>query len=600
MTYNAGSSANSMVFVPTGNTYTGGTILSGGKLGLPYNGSQVFGPAGGTVTINSGQLYNVSTSGSTLADAYNYAVQGSFTLGLAGQPSLDFGSTSTWTINADATVTTLSSSSIGILAGSHNLTAVGAATLAINGVNTSTGTLNVGDGVNPGTVAINGVNPTWAGKIVITPTGSLDVENNNALGTSTVTVNGGTLGTFSGYNDIAIATAVTYNLNASFNAYASSGRSLDLGSSSIINLNAPITVTLTNGTGSPAVIFQNVAGGSAGALNVAYGPGVSSGYFVLGGGNTFTGTLYVGTGATPAPVSIDGNNASWGGKVVLAPGGDLTLGNSSSGGANDLGTSTVTINGGTVDFPWNGTTIQTAATYVLKGDFSIGNATNYGSVQMGPGTYNLAPTSGKNITITTLNGGNVIGGALLNGPVLTGTITDGGNGYGITVVGAGALWMIGTNSFTGLLQVGTATQTGSVILAGNNQTWNGKIDVAAGSTLNLGGGWPLDGSNSLGTSTLTIEAGADLRNYGGGNVGTATVNLNGDFDFNANNGRMDFGASTINLNAPITITLVNSSSEVDMSNVTDGGRGYCLTVTTDGTPAHWAWEATITSPGPLM
>ena len=141
---------------------------------------------------------------------------------------------------------------------------------------------------------------------------------------------------------------------------------------------------------------------------------------VTAGSPAFSFGGVVGAGGQVALMNLSTNtNASWQGNVVLNPSGTLTLDSSAA-----LGNSTLTINGGNIQITTNGNYTQSGATIDLNGDFRSGapgrTATTPSIWVPGTGQAQLGHDHHPQWV----------------GHPGHGNISDGGNGYGLTLQNA--------------------------------------------------------------------------------------------------------------------------------------------------------------------
>jgi autotransporter-associated beta strand protein len=251
------------------NSYSGGTTLNAGQL----NANTAFAFGTGGLTINGGALGN--TSGSPKNISNPITINGNFTFSgeanlIASAASVVFG------ISPTITVTANTLSLVGAIVGNFSITKDGNGALSLGGTNTYNGgvTLNAGQ---------------------------LNINNNSALGTGTLTIAGGTINNTSG---AARTITNAINLNADTTFVGTSSLTQTTGA---ITLNASRQITISSNT-------------------------LSLGGVISGAGFTLT---KAGTGT----LSLSGVNTYSGGTVINS--GTVSIGRASS-----LGTGTVTVNAG--------------------------------------------------------------------------------------------------------------------------------------------------------------------------------------------------------------------------------------------------------------
>ncbi len=187
------------------------------------------------------------------------------------------------------------------------------------------------------------------------------------------------------------------------------------------------------------------------------------------------------------------NAANWAGDATPAPGQSVKLTNTSSGTSTSVQlASPVTV--GDLTLVGAGSFAIKGSTLTLDGNLSSSGASN----QISSGlvlTHNTTITGPTGDTLT------------------LGSISDGGNGYGITLVGGGTLRINGPATYTGATEVSAGTLDAETVLhspvtvdPGNTLEGNGTVAglTSNSATISLGSG---------GTAyTLKSTAGANLEN----------------------------------------------------------------------------------------
>ena len=439
---------------------------------------------GGSVTISGGGLTTLSaantyTGGTTLASG-TLSISADNNLG-ANASGVTF---SGGTLLASGSVELQSSRGI-VMTGTGELDAASGFTLAVDGVISSTGALNINSAVNTGNVTLKGVN-TYSGATTING-GTLAVGVNNALpATSALTMNAGVLA-LGGFNDTV--GAVTINAGS----ITGSG-----------------TLSATGYT------FNNPTG-----VNVSVAPN-------LAGSTSTSGITLTGAGS----VTLSGIN-TYSGHTVIGLNSNLIL-----GGLGSIANSSVT-NNGIFDISSNGASIVSlsgtnSSATVLLGDYSLTltNANgNYGGVISGSsvtsGSINLAGGVQTLSGVNTYGGGTIvssgtliagssttlIGSTIVSGPFGIGALVvqDGStidvkgsslantlNLSGLGVGGNGAL--INSNSTTAANYLGSITLGGNTALGGD-----GLINIAGAVNSGMYGLTFLNGSFNLSNSTNTLN-----------------------------------------------------------------------------------------------
>jgi autotransporter-associated beta strand protein len=275
---------------------------------------------------------------------------------------------------------------------------------------------------------------TYAGGTVFNA-GTLNINNNTALGTGMFTINGGTItstgNTFA--NNITIngdfsvigntgATTPKFNGNVSLGTASGTSRTIT-------------TVAANSGTGQ--LVFDGVISDGTTANKIIK---KGSGGMVLSGANLFTGgfdldegTLFVNTGSA-------------------------------------VGTGTLSISNGTT-LSVSGVSARSLANQVaVKGDFTLGGV-NKAKLTLS-GDVDLGGAERK-ITI-----GNVLG------DIISGVVSNGA----LNIEGVGPLTLSGANTYAG----GTTVSSGSLFGASAGAFGTGGMTVADGATLILGNAATLD------------------------------------------------------------------------------------------------------------
>ena len=287
------------------------------------------------------------------------------------------------------------------------------------------------------------------------------------------TVSGGTLelaNALADQNDtiVSVAAGGTVKLGASDQILTSvSGLSgtLDLngfsetltslgGSGTVTNSTTTVASTLTLSAASTIAAQLTDSGAGAGTLALVINPTSANTVFSISNpANNYRGGTTMQTG-------------------IMALGADNVLG---SGG--------LTMNGGTLRSDSDSARAYSGA-LTVAGNVTIGNAT--------------AGTAGA----VTLSGPVEISGAtrqftVSGDTIISGTIGDGSNGYGLTKAGAGLLVLGGTNTYSGL----TTISNGTLRAAGVNTTSGATTLNGATAVLQIGNAAP------LASGTLTLTAG---------------------------------------------------------------------------------------------
>ena len=399
-----------------------------------------------------------------------------------------------------------------------------------------------------GTLILSG-NNFYSGGTRITA-GTLQVNNNNAVGTGAIILNGGILQP--GANNLELSNNVRINAT-------------EVGGS---NPGANVIGTV-NVTGARTFILDGVIsdGNGAGTLGKT-----GTGRLILNGANTYSGgtslsggtlgigtSTALGTGAvnTSGTVTLLYNDGVSVANTVTTTGGGTAFSVDFGFTATQLGL--VTATGQSIGKTGNGTLIVgdlsgVGSTFVTGGTLQGHNANAFGSgnaMFVNAGTLDLG---GFNQSIGSLNGTN------------SGTVTNNGASDATLTTGTPA----GSTTFEGLLADGTKTlaltfdgsATNGTLILDNNNTYTGATSVLGGtlqidgsivSATTVGNSGALAGNGSVGA--VTVNSGGTLLPGAVGAPGTLTVN--GNLNFNA-------GANYVVYMTPTTVakTTVNGTASL--------------------------------------
>jgi autotransporter-associated beta strand protein len=483
------------------NTYTGGTIFTGGTVAVSSDAN--LGAASGGLAFNGGALETIAS----FSSARGVTINGVGTLQTDG-----------------GVVTTLS----GVIAdggGGGALTKTGTGTLVLTAANTytggttiSTGTLQLGNGGATGSIVGDVTNnaalafnrsdaATFAGKI----SGAGSVKQIGA-GTTTLsaanTYTGGTI-----FTGGTVAVSSDANLGAGSGGLTFNGGALETTAS--FSSARGVTIngvgTLQTDSGVATTLSGVIADGGAGALTKT-----GTGTLVLTAVNTYTGvttisagTLQLGSGGATGSIVGDVINSA---ALTFNRSNALTFAGkiSGAGAVNQVGAGTTIL---------TGVNTYTGGTMITGGTLQLGNGGTIGSIV-----------------------GNVTDNATLafnrsDSPIFGGIISGSG---GVNQIGSGTTILTGANTYTGgttisagTLQLGNGGATGSIVgdvtnnasLAFNRSdaaTFAGKIS-GSGSVKQIGAGTTtLTGANTY-TGATTVTAGT-LAIAAGGSVASNVTN----------------------------------------------------------------------------
>ena len=603
----------------TATTYA--TIVGGNVAGLGYTGG-TDGSAAATAadvtdttgavnysvadvgTLGSGASFNtLNYTGAAGTIAGNFTANGllnSSANALAFSGAVTIGSTKELVVNANGNIT-LGSAAIGDNgAGASALTKTGAGALTLAGANTYSG----------GTI-LNG--------------GTLNINNNSALGSGTLTITGGNLDNTSG-NPVTLGSIPQLWAN-NFTFVGSNDLNLGTGNVTLGTVN--VTVNATAGTltvgGNINANNNRLQLGTGGSGTVAFTGSISgiasTGYFgnvmVSGTVTTVPNVMYlayqsgsVTTIPTGGTINLSSNSTN---VVVCNVAGSAAL-NVNGGTIQNQGSTTnvglgwaagstavMTINSGLVDLTGATLDISHNATgygtlnlnggkLVLSKQINCNSRTN-GSVNFGGGTLQLGASIATDVfSKTTFPVTSGTGGATIDVNGYSNTLGESISGAGgLTVTstaGGGKLTLSGANTYSGATTINVGTlalgSSGSLNAASNVSIAAGAtLDVSAYATYTLGGSASLTAAGTgIGATAATLKGGTTVSlgsrpitlTYDGSHpalyISQGTLSLNGN-------------AFTVNSASPLTdgtYTLAQQAS----GNITTAGTYPAVTGTAIG------------------
>jgi autotransporter-associated beta strand protein len=517
------------------------------------------------------------------------------------------------TINEGGSFDLQANETIGSLTGAGDITSV-TRTLTVSGSTSPaalTGTVSgpmslIRSGT--GTLTLSGISNSYSGTTTIT-SGVLAVGSNSALGTSGLSLNGGTLATSGGARTlgnnttILASSTVTPTNNLQFN-----GTFTNSGGNRVLSSTTSAGTTTLNGN----VFLSELS--STGRSLILAGSGSSNPTFTVtgnvanfNGGAGTAGRIQVGNGssATAATLNLGGTNTHSGGTNVSTG----SLLNITTTGA--LGSSTLTATGtGSFDNKTGSSLAVSNNMFLLGGSLTFVGTNNMsmGNVAMSGANRSLTTTAGV-LTITgitediagrnfTKNGNGTL--------VLTGAAAN----TGIYTIGAGGTFQIGNGGATGTLNSGSAiTDNGTLAFNRNNLvvqgtdfgtsiTGTGSLTQAGSNTLALNSANGFSGATTVssgkitagafigqalgGTTAITVASGATLGLVTSDQINNlATVALNGGtFE---TGGLTEGAANTPGVGALST----GASSIIDM------GAGTSLLAFADSSTASWTGTLSV-------
>ena len=522
----------------------------------------------------SAATYFTSASAGSASAMWNIAF-GTFASNISGTSTIHLGALSGYATNA--------------MAGSTVTFVIGE-----RGDSTTVSQLSNGSGTvalikaGSGTLTLSSANGYTGGTTI--SAGTLNAENNTALGTGIVHLNGGTLGAASSVSAVTLGNAIDTGTSPTISVimtYASHTLTLNGnisgsgrieradGVSSILNLGGDNSgfsgIYSEAGHGSAATYFTSASAGSASALwNIAFGTfasnisgtstihlGALSGYAT----NAMAGstvTFVIGERGDSTTVSQLSNGS---GTVALTKAGSGTL---TLSGANSY-TGGTTINGGTLSLG-NANAIGTTGTITFGGgtlQYTSANTTDYSSRFSAAAnqTYRI-DTNGQNVTLASALASS--GGTL--GKLGSGTLSlTGNNTQGNTYIYNGVL-NINSDSALG-------SASGSVVISGGATLQAGASAVSLAATRPI---YMIGGVATFDTQGNTMTIASAITNVimpaGIAKTGSGTLILTGN---NAYTGGTTINGGTLSLgNANAigttgTITFGGGTLQYTSANTTD-------------------------------
>ena len=477
------------------NTYSGGTILASTAT-LRINSATALGTL--FFTINGGTLDNTSAGAITLTNNNAQSWNGDFAF--TGTKDLNLG-TGTVTMNASRVLTVNGGNlTVGgpITGATFDITKAGSGTLTLNGVvTTSSGAVKVNS--NSGTLTLAG-NNTYTGGTTLNSGSTLNINaagtssTNSALGTGTLTINGGTIDNGSA-GTIALATNNAQTWNGDFVFTGTHDLSFGNGAVSLgASAGASRTITTNAGTLTIGGIISN--GTTANSLIKA-----GAGSLVLSGVNTYTGSTTVSAGT----LQVNTNSAlgTTAAGTTVSSGAALKL-----NGVNYSTAEGLTLNGSGIA---NGGALCNSGTSTFAGAITV--ATN-ATISASSGTLNLTGGIAKNGTTLTFAGGgtvnintNGITGSSANSDLIvdgTTVVLNTANSYNgpTTVQNSGILKLGSSNVLPTSPQTAMTVNTSSTFDLASFS--DGVASLAGGST------GVVKNSVAGGTSTLTVNSGTGV------------------------------------------------------------------------------------------
>ena len=536
----------------TARTLTNALTLSGSlTLGdstnygvMTLTGDAVLAAAATLTTASAGTLSGI------MSGAFDFTKAGTSTLTLSGTNSYTgittvaagtlvlsggaaLADTMAVVVNADGTLRLASDEEIASLSGSgvvdlhtSQLTLSGSANTTFSGLITNQNGSIVKTGSSIFT--ITGANNFVGG--VRLSNGAIELGNDLALGTGTLTFNGGRLSSNSS-DARSVANAMILNGSLTFGAVATPG-ALVFGGSTALAGDTNLTIS------SPVTL----AGAVGGNYNLSIG---GSSELILSGTNTFTGLTNV-TGGTLTLASgaalIDTMAVTVNGGATVQLAAAETLGSLAGAGALKLQSNTLTV-GGTLDAVFSG--IISGSGGLSKTGSSIltlaGTNTFSGGVNLSSGSLFIANDAALGTGTLTVLAGVLASDSTTARTLANALVLDGNLNLG-DVTNTGKLTLSGALSLTGnrTLTLGSEVELSGAISGANGFTKTGALltlsgtSTFSGALVLSGGSLALSNTGVLQTNTLSVAQGATFEVANTAQLSSgATLTANGTVNLNA-------------------------------------------------------------------
>jgi autotransporter-associated beta strand protein len=538
-----------------GNTYTGNTLISGGKLAATQTGAI---SASSAISVNgSGAIFDgTGTFGAvSVADALGTVQNGNGTSGALTLSSVNFAGDATLNI-----VTSSATPSARVIVTGALTTTPASGTITVNGSGSwSNGVNNLLSYGSGGALLGDFTAGAFTGFTSRQSSGGLSLSGNNLF----LTVNGdspkwtgsdngnwvvGTTGDNGNWQLITAATKTDFIANdiVLFDDTAPGSKTVNVSAANVsvasADFNTSTAYALTggfgisagtiakNGSGSLTIENANTTSGgvqlNAGTLNVNHASALGSGALTIAGGTTLDNT------SGSAKVATNAQN--WNGDFTFTGTNDLTLGAATMNASRQVTVSAGTLAVGGISGSGLGLTKAGAGTLAVGASSYNGATTiNVGTLKATSITsftttssVTLADTAGVTLdlngnsqTIAFISGGGTTGGNVVLGNATLTTGSTSNTTFSGALSGAGGLTKIGSGTFT---------------LAGSKGDYTGTTSISGG-TLDVGtlsgafGTGNVVGSNTVflqgnGSTTTGITGGSSGIGARGGNL---TVNVGG-------------------------------------------------------------------------
>jgi fibronectin-binding autotransporter adhesin len=296
-------------------------------------------------------------------------------------------------------------------------------------------------------------------------------------------------------------------------------------------------VTYTNAS---AVVFDGTAAGpfpitvnnntSVSPTNITVNSPIGDNYTITGTGSIVgpESLSVLGSGT----LTLTETNTYSGGTTLSAGQLNINNGGDSSGQDSAIGTGQLTINGGAIDnTSSSNVTLIPSIDETWNGSFSYLGSTNNFDTGAGTVTFNA------NTVLTVVS----------NTFEVDGSLSDGGNGLGITKAGGGALTLMAANSFFGDLELGA----GQLNIGNVGALGYGNLIIDGGSIDNSSGG------------LLTLNSGAS--------ASPDSFRWAGNFSYLGTSNSLNLGSGTVNVTMPVNMTVNIVSNTLITAGWINGG-----------------------------
>lgn len=539
---------------------TRATVIDWGNTGTDFNtnGNWIGGAAPGSADIaqfSSAKVFDPNLSASLTiqgltftVDAYTLTNSGGAALTLTNTGSNDTAQTSAILGSNNSGTNTISAPIIlGGTAGlTQSISQKAGGTLVINGTITNTNAITVRLAA-AGTIRLTADNSaTLSAPINLLDDTTLQIGNNNALGSGVLSVlaNGTTIQSDSAVNRILpnalfdSANVMTFGAGGELTFLG--GMTQDADQTVVVNNNRVMVSSLASDTSA----LRNITKEGPGALLV-------TGNRTQGGMTKVTGgTFGVAGSFSSQDVILNGgvlalNDAGLGGAFTRAlgtttstmrwtnSGGFAAYGsNPSWGAANDL---TVNVGGAGATLTWGATSnfLASGQTLILGSNVSNGTVNFQNGLNFGASDQTIQVNRGD-----TAPAGRV-------DAVLSGVIASSGGGFNKT--GTGTLDLTANNTYTGPTNV----NAGTLLVDGNQSAATGTVTVNSGATLG--------GSGTIG-GNVTVNSGGTLapgNSTGILTTGSLSLASNSNFVLELNNAVPGTGYDQVIVKGSVTLSLGN-------------------------------------------